>query len=251
MSTQSDIVQLEALEGQYKNKLTQYESAYVTYINSLQQQNSDTRSYVVLPGKNYMGTGSISDTPDSTVSMCEASCKENPLCSGASFNSISNVCKLRSGDGALRPGATSDNAIITTIKENLMNLEKLNVQLIQINVQITELYHKMQPTIDSQNQALSTNGEELSKRYSLLQQEKLKIKKLLDEYGDVNKNIDDSTIMVEQQNSTYYLWVIICILSLYLVVKYTAFPDEKLGLIGTIGMFAIICVMVFYIMQRM
>ena len=58
----SKLIALQALEGQYRNKLTEYESGYATYISALQSQNSGSSSYVVLPGQTYMGTGSISET---------------------------------------------------------------------------------------------------------------------------------------------------------------------------------------------
>ena len=245
MNIQSDLVHLEVLEGAYKNKLTQYESAYATYINSLNKQNSETNNYVVLPGNIYAGTGTISDTINSTLSTCEASCKANPLCSGASFNSISNVCKLRSGNSTLSKGAANDNAIITKVKENIIYLETLNTQLIEINSQITNIYQKMQPMVDTQTKTISINGEELTNRYSLLTNEKIKIKTLLDEYNDIDKSNVDQSLMVEQQNSTYYLWLILCILSILLVIKYTVFPESSGGILTTVVIVTAAVIMIF------
>lgn len=249
MSIQSDLVQLEALEGQYKTKLTQYESAYATYISSL-QQDSNTNSFVVLPGKSYAGPNIISDTPDSTLTMCEASCKANPLCGGASFNSISNVCKLYGGNGGLRPGATSDNAIITNIKKNIFDLETLNRELLMIHQKIADLYSKMQPLVGQHMETINTNGEELSNRYSLLMDEKNKIKRLQDEYKDVNKSYTDQSLMVEQRNYTYYLWFIFCIVSILLVIKLLFYSEEKILSISTIISVAIILAILLFFVSR-
>ena len=176
----SKLIALQALEGQYRNKLTEYESGYATYISALQSQNSGSSSYVVLPGQTYMGTGSISETINSSVSMCEASCSANALCTGASFNSTSKVCKLRSGNSLLTPGATSDNAIITNVRQQLINLETINAQLIELNNQMTTIYSQIQPNVTSQNASLSTNDATLTSQYTELMKEKLKIVKFID-----------------------------------------------------------------------
>jgi len=223
----SDIVKLEALNGQYKNKLTEYESAYATYIQGLQQPDN---SYIVLPGKTYQGTGSISDISGSTLTRCEASCSAQPLCSGASFNSISNVCKLRSGEAGLTVGATSDHAIITKTRANILHLHTLNDQLIEINRQMDDIHKTMQPHTTKQTQVLVVQGDELLQRGSLLTAEKDKIKRLMEEYNDVAKNNADQTIMVEQRSSVYVIWLILCIMAILLAVKYTTFPDVPMGL---------------------
>ena len=241
----SYLIQLEALEGQYRTKLTEYESAYTTYISALQDQttNPQSNSYVVLPGQTYSGTGSISNTPNSSISMCEAACSANTSCTGASFNSINMICKLRSGNSVLTPGATSDNAIITSIRAKIINLETLNNQLITINGQITDLYNQMNSQVTVQTGTLSTNGDNLSTQYSLLMDEKIKIKNLLDEYNNIDNSNIDQTIVVDQQNSSYYLWLIICIISIILVIKFIAFPDSKGNLISVISWTSIfICI---------
>jgi len=45
----SKLIALQALEGQYRNKLTEYESTLATYISALQSQKSNSSNYVVLP----------------------------------------------------------------------------------------------------------------------------------------------------------------------------------------------------------
>jgi len=230
----SNLIALQALEGQYSNKLTEYESAYATYISALQSQKTGSSNYVVLPGQTYMGTGNISETPNTTVSTCEALCSENALCSGASFNSTSKVCKLRSGNSLLTPGATSDNAIITDIRQKLINLETINAQLIEINNQMTTLYTQMQPLVSTQADTLSKNDKNLMTQYNTLITEKTKIKKLMDEYKDNYAEYSEKSISTDQQNSSYYLWLIITIVSIILVIKFIFFPEAKGNLVSVI-----------------
>jgi len=230
----SKLIALQALEGQYRNKLTEYESGYATYISALQSQNSGSSSYVVLPGQTYMGTGSISETINSSVSMCEASCSANALCTGASFNSTSKVCKLRSGNSLLTPGATSDNAIITNVRQQLINLETINAQLIELNNQMTTIYSQIQPNVTSQNASLSTNDATLTSQYTELMKEKLKIVKLIDEYKDIYSEYSEKSISTDQQNSSYYLWLIITIVSVILLIKFIFFPELKGNVVSVI-----------------
>jgi hypothetical protein len=230
----SKLIALQALEGRYSNKLTEYESAHATYISALQSQKSGSASYVVLPGKTYMGTGSISDSPNSSVSTCEASCSANALCTGASFNSISKVCKLRSGNSLLTTGAASDNAIITDVRQKLINLETINAQLIEINSQMTTLYNQMRPLVNAQTASLSTNDSTLTTQYSALMAEKTKIKNLMDEYKDVYAEYNEKSISTDQQNASYYLWLIIAIVAVILVIKFIFFPEAKGNLVSVI-----------------
>lgn len=230
----SKLISLQALEGRYSNKLTEYENAYATYISALQSQNSGSSSYVVLPGKTYMGTGTISESQNSSTTMCEASCGANALCTGASFNSTSKVCKLRSGNSLLTSGAVSDNAIITDVRQKLINLETINAQLIEINNQMKTLYNQMQPMITSQNASLTTNDSTLTSQYRALMEENLKIKKLMDEYKDIYSEYNEKSIATDQQNSSYYLWLIIAIIAIVLVIKFIFFPDAKGNIISVI-----------------
>lgn len=224
-NTTSYLMQLKSLEGLYKQKLTEYESAYTTYINTLQSQNAN--SYVVLPGQQYMGTGSISDINNSTASSCEAACSANLSCSGASFNSINSICRLRTGDGLLIPGGTSDNAIITNNKQQLINLETLNIQLLEINKSIQSIYSQMEPSANTQTATLNTNNQALAQQYGKLMIEKEKINRLLDEYNDVNSANENQTLVVNQESSSYYFWMIMCILFIVLILNLIFFPEAK------------------------
>jgi len=230
----SGLIELTALEGQYKQKLTEYESAYATYISALQSQNNGSNSFVVLPGQKYMGTGSISDITNSTTTTCEAACSENSLCTGASFNSISNICQLRSGNSLLTAGATSDNAIITEVKQKLINLETINAQLIEINNQMITIYKQLEPDLQYQKNTMSENNYDLIVQYFHLIEEKSKIQKLLDEYNDINKNSSNMSLMADQENSSYYLWLIIAVIAITLTLKFIFFPESKGNVISVI-----------------
>jgi len=223
----SDILQLQQLELQYKTLLNEYKTAHASYVTTIQSQSKDSNSYVVLPGKTYMGSGSISDNRNSSISECEALCSANKSCTGATFNSISNVCKLRKGRGLISDGASSDNAIITKITQQLVNLETINSRLILINNQMIVISNRIQPNVNENVTTLATNNGELMKNNDSLKAEQNKIKKMLDEYRDVNQSYINQSLNVEQKSASYYMWLIIMIVSVSLVFKFVFFPDSR------------------------
>jgi PAN domain len=228
----SEILQLQSLETQYKTKLDEYKRAYASYITTVQSESSDKNSYVVLPGKIFMGDGSISDNANSNISQCEALCSANSMCSGASFNAISNVCKLRKGMGLLSEGAVSDNAIITRIKQQLIQLDSINSQLIDINNKMREIRKNIQPSVNENSDTLYSNNLDLTNNNNSLLAEQNKIKRLLAEYNDVEQEYINQSLNADQKINSYYLWMTVMILSVFMVIKYTMFPESKGNIVG-------------------
>jgi hypothetical protein len=222
----SDILQLQTLEVQYKTKITEYKSVFASYITTMKSQ-SNANSYVVLPGKSFMGTASVSDNANSTSSQCQALCSSNKECTGATFNSISGVCKLRKGDGPISSSASGDVAIVTRIKEQLDNLEKLNAQLISINDQMISINRRIKPSVNENESVLVTNDKDLIKNNSELLAEQVKIKNMLNEFNDIEQNYNNQTLIVDKNNARYYLWLIITIVALILTSKFLFFPEAR------------------------
>jgi hypothetical protein len=222
----SDILQLKTLEVQYNTKLTEYESAFASYITTMKSQ-PNSNSYVVLPGKSFMGTASVSDNTNSTSSQCQALCSSNKECTGATFNSISGVCKLRKGDGPISSSASSDIAIVTRSKQQLDNLEKINAQLISINEQMISINRRIKPSVNENDSSLVKNNTVLIKNNAELLTEQAKIKKLLNEFNDIEQNYNNQTLNVDKNNARYYMWLIIMIVALILTSKFLFFPEAR------------------------
>jgi len=231
----SDILQLQTLEVQYNTKLTEYKSAFASYITTLKSQ-SNANSYVVLPGKTFTEPSTtLSDNIDSTISQCEALCSSNKLCSGANFNSISKVCNLRKGDGQITDTlASTHNAIVMQSKEQLDNLNKINSQLISINDQMITINKRITPSVNENNSTLSENNNILMTNNTELLGEQTKIKNMLNEFNDVDKAYNDQTLNTEQKNAGYYLWLIVMIVALILTMKFIFFPDARGNLLSVI-----------------
>jgi hypothetical protein len=92
ISEDQSLIQLETLEKQYGTLLSQYEEAYNTYINYLQQDEQIAVSdYAEIIGGGGICTGTTGTFPDGTQtkysgfyppSQCAALCDENPYCAG-------------------------------------------------------------------------------------------------------------------------------------------------------------------------
>jgi hypothetical protein len=231
----SDILQLQTLEVQYNTKLTEYKSAFASYITTLKSQ-SNANSYVVLPGKTFTEPSTtLSDNINSTIAQCEALCSSNKLCTGANFNSISKVCNLRKGNGQIADTlASTHNAIVLQSKEQLDNLDKINSQLIYLNDQMITINKRITPSVNENESTLSKNNIVLMTNNAELLGEQTKIKNMLNEFNDVDKKYTDQTLNTEQKNAGYYLWLIVMIVALTLTMKFIFFPDARGNLLSVI-----------------
>jgi hypothetical protein len=229
----SDVLQLQRLNQQYMTKLNEYKSAFASYVTTMKSQTS-ANSLVIFPGKTFMGSASLSDNRNSTTAQCKALCSSNKLCTGATFNSISRVCKLRKGDGPISSSASSNFAIVTKSKQQLDNLDKVNSQLISLNNQMIAISRRIKPSVNKNDSTLSTNNNSLIRNNASLVQEQIKIKKMLDQFNDIDQNYVSQSINADQKNARYYMWLIIMIVALILTMKYLFFPDARGNLFSII-----------------
>jgi hypothetical protein len=229
----SDVLQLQTLNEQYLSKLTEYKSAFATYVTTMKSQ-TNANSFVVLPGKTFMGTSSLSDNRNSTTAQCQALCSSNKVCTGATFNNISRVCKLRKGDGPISSSATSDIAIVTKSKQQLDNLDKINSQLISLNEQMISISRRITPSVNKNESTLSINNRDLMRNNAALIQEQVKIKNMLDQFNDVDQSYINKSLNADQKNAKYYMWLVIMIVALILTAKFLFFPEARGNLLSII-----------------
>jgi len=243
------ILQLQTLQNEYQIKLKEYETANATYIAGLQTMNKDSNSFVVIPGFAYWGTSKISEGSVTSADECKALCSSNKLCQGAIFNSTKSFCWVRGGQSSLTAGIPGDNAIISQTKQNIINLDSINQELIDINNKIIEIY-KNNPNLQQTDIViLSSSGISLEDTYSMLNLEKQKINNLLDEYNDINKEYRNQSISVEQHSFNFYLWLVVAIFAFVIAVKMFVFPEIRIGWLKTGGLFIFFTLFIFATIQ--
>jgi hypothetical protein len=229
---ESSILNLETLEAEFDLVMTQYKQAYLDYINSLQTKttNNNKKEFSVMQGKRFWGTSGIKDIIVNKVEECQAACAEDMKCSGATFNSSSGYCWLRSGSGSVSiSNNNNESAIMPTLSQDINNLKELNDRLMELNSKIiTELSSReydVLTEIDNKD-IKKADMEQVNAR---LNEERKQIYELLDQHTDINTQYNENSLYVNQSNASYIIWSVIAIVMIILVVRVTIMPESKLS----------------------
>jgi len=180
-----------------------------------------------MQGKVFWGSGqagSQSVYTGGTVEQCQALCSSTANCSGATYNPTAHgqpMCWLRSGEGQVTPGLTSDVAIIPEAKKYLMAIESINSKLISTNQQIQQLINQSQPVYNSMKMERQQKNNELIQNYTELVDEREKIAEMLQSYEDLDTSEQEGGMRVTQKHNTYILLAIIAIAVIFLLYKFS------------------------------
>ena len=221
---QSLVLDLETLNVQYSNLLTQYEQAVANYTNLIQQQSTTPPPLMTIPNNAFWGTADISSNIIPTVYQCKALCATTSGCSGATYNTTTQTCSLRSGEGSLVPSASNLLALIPEETYLLLNMQSINAQLIQINQEILNKTTEGETVFNSEYTERQTQAGELVKNYIMLTAEKNKINGMINEFENLNQEEIDGNITISKN---YYSFVLLLILSIALIVLLFMFSGSS------------------------
>jgi hypothetical protein len=214
----------ETLSNQFNSILTQYQNTYQDYINSLDTSNN---SLMTISNASLNGT-QISVTPSSTVEACQSSCSANTSCSGATFNSTNNNCTLNSGNGSVT--STTNNTAI--VQQNLYysyQLQQLNNQLMSINQEMMENAKNNTALYNTNKQQTQQMSNIIQQNYNVLAGERAEINRMIDEYATINAAYDNGTITVNSNYTNYIVLLLITILLVFLLIKFSVTGDQRGG----------------------
>jgi hypothetical protein len=237
------IINIEALELQFKNTLVLYKQAYLDYIGSIKAPS--TEPYLIQPNSVYLSydqTLTQAPTPlavnntTTSAELCKAVCAANNQCKGALYNSApgvgENKCAIYNTPGLIRQ-ITSPvgkfSAIIKKQQNYLNNILLYNAQLIQLNQQINDAVTIIGPNIQTISTTKDSTKIVLSDNYSSLLQEKIHIDNLIKDNINADKEYQDTSIIVEQSNAIYSSWVIITIAVMLFTIKLVVFPEINIS----------------------
>ena len=215
----SNLLQLETLELEFQNTLTQYQTAYANYISALNNSTSATPNYITLPGKAFWGTASISNQQEPTAIQCQALCSTNASCSGATYNSTTTNCSLRSGINTINTGLETDNAIVPELTLYISNLQMLNQTLMNINDKINSTINNIEPVAQKEQELTQQKRKELKKTYDYLMQERRNIDNMLRNNYSINQQIQNNSLQVAQSDIQYIMWTFIALISIVIVIR--------------------------------
>ena len=217
-NTKSVILKITLLETEYNNTLIQYQQAYQNYTEDLTKYQTNKTSNNILNGRVFWGTSGIKQISTNDINVCKASCSETPNCSGATFNSTSNTCWLRSGDGDVFPGLNTENAIIPDVIQSSNILKKLNAKLLDINTKIINLIQSSTEDYTTQIQTRNNLDTQLKQNYNDLIKETNHVNRLIRETENIDELNNNSQIIINHYYLIYTVIIILVFLCILIVV---------------------------------
>ena len=214
---ESLVLDLENLNTEYSNLLIQYEQAVANYTSLIQQQTTGTSEtpLMVIPNNEFWGTEALSSSTIPSVPQCKALCATTSGCSGATYNTPTKLCSLRSGDGSLVPASSDSYALLPEETYLLLNMQSINNQLIEINQQILNKTTIGETIFDGEYSQRQIKAKELLQNYVMLNEERDKINSMISDFENLNQDEIDGNISI---NKNYYSFILLLILSVVLIV---------------------------------
>jgi hypothetical protein len=220
------------LQNQYNSVLTQYQQTYQYYLQGLDpsSSNSSNTSFVTVPNASFWGQSAISSQQFSNINDCLNSCTSTSSCSGATYNNTSQKCSLRQGTGdVISSKSGTESAIVPASLQYSYQLKNLNQQLLDLNQQMTtslqQSYNNYQTSVQPQQQ----QKQILTNNHGILQEDREKIGLMIREFQMLNEADDNSKIVVTQEYSRYIVYLLVAILLIVLVLKFSIFSGEQRG----------------------
>ena len=177
------------------------------------------KEFAQLPGRTWWGTYSIKEGSAETKDDCISMCATDSNCTGATFNEVKRYCWTRGGNGSLSVGTSDDYALIPKLKSIVIVLSGLNDKLMDINKQLQAETKKLNPILKEEREENEAKQQKFDQYYYDLSDDKAEMAKLLNEYNSVEADLDNQTLVVEQQNLSYRLWILLSIILILITLK--------------------------------
>lgn len=220
--------QMETLSNQFNSLLSQYKETYQEFLNTI---DSGENSFTSIPNSAFIGQSNMDTIQGTDIDKCMTECASNEQCSGATFDDILNTCTLSSGQGNI-VSANNKSAITKQALYYTYQLQQINNKLMEINTSMMSLANSSMDTYTQNEQLNSEKSEILNQNYQTLEQERVEIGKLVNEYETLNSAIENSHINVTSNYYAYILYLLIAIVLLFMTFK-TGMVDGQSG--GGVG----------------
>lgn len=220
---------LQTLSNQFNSILTQYQNLYQEYISTL-NTNTDTSSniFVTVDNTSYSGGSIISTTTNTSLDACQTSCTSNTSCTGATFNAATNTCNISSGNGTIVNAANS-TAIVQQSLSYSYQLQQLNAQLLAINQQMQSSAENSATQYQTTHAENTQQAQILQQNYQLLNEEKVQIDNMVREYETLSQAYNNGNINVTSNYYSYIVLLLISILLIFLLIKFSLTGQQRGG----------------------
>jgi hypothetical protein len=214
--------QLESLQNEFNSLISQYQTTYSNYINTI-----NTNTLMTVPNSAFASPTTISVISGSSLDSCTTDCSANVSCSGATFNTTLSNCTLSSGNGNII-SSTESTAIVQQAMYYSYQLKQLNQQLLEINKQMMNIakqnYNNFQENqTQTQNQSTTINYN-----YNILKNEKIEIEKMIRQFETLNSAYDNGNINITSNYYTYILLLLFVIILVFVLLTFSL-PNQKGG----------------------
>ena len=197
------------------------------YTTNLEPTYSIGKEFAELPGRTWWGTYGLKEGTAETKDDCTSMCAEDINCTGATFNPVKRYCWTRGGDGSVTAGQPDDYALIPKLKSVMIILNGLNAKLMDINKELRAETKKINPVLKQEKQENEEKQQKFDQYYNDLSNDKSEMAKLLNEYNSIDSDLNNQTLIVDQQNLSYRLWFLLTfILVLITFKKMTGISSE-------------------------
>jgi hypothetical protein len=207
-------------------KLKEYKDKYATYLKLQESDKSrNVAEYYVKPNFKYIGKdGVLLSESTKDITSCQSLCSANLKCGGINYNTSTQACELQSGIGDFVPGDKNDSASTTRAMEALVELLKVNTELIQLNDEINDLNANTQPPFHFGMQTLFETDKDLFNHNQSLRQEREKIRQAMIAYNDVDTEYINRAMDVEQHYAYYNVWFVVMVILICVLLSMILFP---------------------------
>jgi hypothetical protein len=215
----SELSNISSLNQQYNNTLITYQNAYKKYIQLLSENKKG--NYISLENSSYYSDQKLISEKANSIGDCQNLCQKNVECTGATFNSDQGSCLAYGGDGYLIPSSNSTSySIITPLVKQSSFLKQLNFQLLMLNDQIMNKLNNSYSINQKMDHANDEKKNILEKNKNYLQEERIKIDNLIQQYEFLDEARDNNQIEITQYQYSYYIMIFIVFILLSLLVRY-------------------------------
>ena len=215
------------------------------YTTNLEPTYSIGKEFAELPGRTWWGTYGLKEGTAETKDDCASMCATDSSCTGATFNPVKRYCWTRGGDGSLSVGTTDDIALIPKLKSVLIILNGLNEKLMNINKELRAETNKINPVLKQEKQETEAKQQKFDKYYYDLSDDKIEMAKLLNQYNSVEADLNNQTLIVEEQNLSYRLWFLLTFIIVLITLKKMTGVSESPSVDKIITVVLVLAIIIF------
>ena len=227
-NSDSDSDDFQSLSDQYNSTLSQYKQMYQNYIQSL-KTNDQSGNLVTISDASFWGTSGINSTQESSLNDCVNSCSANSSCTGATYNNSNQNCYLRKGNGNVITSKSGETAIVSQSLQYSYQLKDLNQQLLDTNKKMTDSLNQSYNSYQKNSYHHQKKNELLQNNNNVLENDKLTIHEMIQEHELLNAADQNSQIVVTQEYAQYIVYLLVVILLIALLLKFSFSSNSQLG----------------------